>query len=126
MKDNNINNKNANSEHKGKKKIKYSLLTFVLIICIIELSVSAFNNINKNINFVSKIKGLENKRNEELDKNKQLKSDLENFNSEATLEAIARNNLKMAGKNEVLIIMNEPKQEPEEEPEKNKNKNKNE
>lgn len=103
-----------------KKKIKYSLLTFVLLICIIELTVSAINNINKNISFVSKIKGLENKRNEELNKNKQLKSDIENFNSEATLEAMARNNLKMAGKNEVLIIVNEPKEEPAEENEKDK------
>jgi cell division protein FtsB len=103
-----------------KKKIKYSLLTFVLLICIIELTVSAINNINKNISFVSKIKGLENKRNEELNKNKQLKSDIENFNSEATLEAMARNNLKMAGKNEVLIIVNEPKEDPAEENEKDK------
>ena len=105
---NNQYNNQTNQNKKEKKKIRYSWLTFVLLICIIELSVSAFNNINKNINFVSKIKGLENKRNEELDRNKQLKSELENFNSEATLESIARNNLKMAGKNEVLIIMNEP------------------
>ena len=108
---NNQYNNQTNQNKKEKKKIRYSWLTFVLLICIIELSVSAFNNINKNINFVSKIKGLENKRNEELDRNKQLKSELENFNSEATLESIARNNLKMAGKNEVLIIMNEPVKE---------------
>ena len=105
-----------------KKKIKYSLLTFVLLICIIELAISAVNNINKNISFASKIKGLENKRNEELDRNKQLKSDIENFNSAATLEAMARNNLKMAGKNEVLIIVNDTEEEPTEENQKDKNK----
>ena len=105
-------NKNTKQE---KRRFRYSWLTLVLLICIIELAVSAFNNINKNISFVSKIKGLENKRNEELDRNKQLKSELENFNSEATLEAIARNNLKMAEKNEVLIIMNETKAEQTEE-----------
>ena len=99
-----------NSTKKNKKKkIHYSLLTFVLIICIVELAVSAVNNINKNINFVSKIRGLESKRNEELDKNKQLKSELEKFNSETTLESIARNNLKMAGENEILLIINKPK-----------------
>ena len=91
-----------------KKKVRYSLLTFVLIICIIELAVSNFHNISKNINFSGKIKGLEAKRNEELDKNKQLKSEIENFNSETTLESIARNNLKMAGKNEILVIINNP------------------
>ncbi len=97
-----------NSILQEKKKFHYSLLTLVLLVCIIELTVSALSNINKNINFVSKIKGLENKRNEELDKNKQLKSDIENFNSETTFESIVRNNLKMAGKNEILIIINKP------------------
>ncbi|MCD7740236.1 MAG: hypothetical protein LUH11_02690, partial [Candidatus Gastranaerophilales bacterium] len=106
----NINNKKQHT--KEKKKLHYSLLTIVLVICIIELTVSAISNINKNINFVSKIKGLENKRNEELDKNKQLKSDIENFNSETTFESIVRNNLKMAGKNEILIIINKPDEQP--------------
>ncbi len=108
---NTMKNKFTN-EKKGKK---FTWLSIVLLICIIELAVSNINNINKNISFVSKIKGLENKRNEELDKNKQLKSEIENFNSQTTLESIARNNLKMAGKNEVLIIINEPKPAAEEE-----------
>lgn len=93
------------------KKIKLSLLTIVLIICIIELLFGSAQNINKIISYKSKIKGLENKRNEELRKNKQLKSEVKNFDSEMTLEAIARNNLKMAGEDEVLIIINKP-QEP--------------
>lgn len=97
-----------NSNQPKRKKKFYSLLTIVLLICIIELTVSAIQNINKNINFISKIKGLEQKRDEELDRNKQLKSELENFNSATTLESIARNNLKMAGENEILIIINKP------------------
>lgn len=110
---------NQNSiENKPKKKLKlhYSMLTVVLLICIIELTVSAVQNINKNIHFASKIKGLENKRNEELSKNKQLKSEIENFNSDMILESIARNNLKMAGKDEILIIMNKPEIQQDEEP----------
>ena len=107
-KDNNI---QSTSKQQEKKKIHYSLLTFVLIICILELAVSAVNNINKNINFAAKIRGLEEKRNEELNKNKQLKSEIENFNSETTLESIARNNLKMAGENEILLIINKPKED---------------
>ena len=103
------NNIDSTSKQQEKKKIHYSLLTFVLIICILELAVSAVNNINKNINFAAKIRGLEEKRNEELDKNKQLKSEIENFNSETTLESIARNNLKMAWENEILLIINKPK-----------------
>ena len=93
------------------RKMKISLLTFVLLICILELVFGAVQNINKNINFSSKIKGLEQKRDEELNKNKQLKSEIENFNSDMILESIARNNLKMAGEDEVLIIINKPKEE---------------
>ncbi|MCD7779778.1 MAG: hypothetical protein LUH05_03815 [Candidatus Gastranaerophilales bacterium] len=118
-------NNNLQDIPKEKKKLHYSLLTVVLLLCIIRLAVSAFDNINKNINFISKIKGLENKRNEELDKNKQLKSDIENFNSETTFESIVRNNLKMAGENEILIIINKPEENPVEDIKVN-NKEKNE
>ncbi len=107
-------------------KFKYSILTIVLLICIIELTVSAVQNISKNITFSSKIKGLETKRNEELNKNKQLKSDLKNYNSEKILESIARNNLKMAGKDEILVIVNKADNKPSEEiPVNQKKKNKN-
>ncbi len=113
---NNNRNNNRKRNHSGnKKKVRYSLLTFVLILCIIELAVSNFNNISKNINFSGKIKGLENKKNEELDKNKQLKSEIKNFNSAIMLESIARNNLKMAGQNEILIIINKPEENTSEE-----------
>lgn len=98
-----------NSKVKKVRKIRISLLTFVLLLCIIELAFGAVQNINKNINFLSKIKGLEEKRDEELNKNKQLKSEIENFNSELTLESIGRNKLKMAGEDEVLVIINKPK-----------------
>lgn len=102
------NQSNIDNQLKGRKKAKYSLLTFVLLLCILELSVSALQNINKSIHFNKKIKRLEIRRNEELDKNMQLKSEIKNFNSDAVLESIARNNLKMAGENEVLIIINRP------------------
>lgn len=100
-----------------KKKIKvvervtkkhYSLLTLVLLICIVELAISSMNNINKNLHFISKIRGMENKRNEELAKNEQLKSQIKNFDSQAILESITRNNLKMADENEILVIMHKP------------------
>lgn len=103
-------NMTSNGLPKEKKKVKYSLLTFVLLICIIELAVSAANNINKNFNFVSKIHSLEEKKTEELNKNKQLKSEIENYNSGQTLEAMVRDNLKLADKNEILIIINKPKE----------------
>ena len=102
------------TQTKTRKKAKYTLLTFVLIICIVQLTISNIQNINKNIKFSGKIRSLKEKKAEELAKNQRLKSDLENYNSEEILESIARNNLKMAGKDEILIIINkeeEPKEE---------------
>ena len=93
-------NSNLQKPQNKKVKLRYSLLTFVLLICIIELIVSNVQNISKKIHYAGKIKGLENKRNEELSKNKQLKSEIENYNSKTTMESIARNNLKMAEKDD--------------------------
>ena len=115
---------NTQKPQRKKQKFHYSMLTIVLIICIIELVVSNVQNISKNIHYSGKIRGLENKRNEELSKNKQLKSEIENYNSQTTLESIARNNLKMAGKDEILIIINKPPQNEEIENNKIKKKNK--
>ena len=44
-------------------------------------------------------------------RNKKLKEELDNFNSLQRVESIARNNLKMAAENEVLVIINEPEPE---------------
>ena len=106
---------NVQKPKKKKFKLHYSMLTIVLLICIIELVVSNVQNISKNIHYSAKIKGLEKKRNEELSINKQLKSEIENYNSQATLESIARNNLKMSSEDEVLVIINTPKEEDKEE-----------
>ena len=115
---------NVQKPQKKKFKLHYSMLTIVLLICIIELVVSNVQNISKNIHYSAKIKGLEKKRNEELSINKQLKSEIENYNSQATLESIARNNLKMAGKDEILIIINKPEQAEEVEKAETKSKKK--
>ena len=47
-------------------------------------------------------------RNEAEQRNKDLKSDIKLFSKASSLEEIARNNLKMAGNNEVLVIINNP------------------
>lgn len=39
-------------------------------------------------------------------RNENLKQEIKNFSSASSLESIARNNLKMAGENEVLVIIN--------------------
>lgn len=52
--------------------------------------------------------------------NQRLKEELDDFSSMKSLEAIARNNLKMAGKDEVLVIINKPQPAQPQTTEKNK------
>ena len=46
--------------------------------------------------------------------NEQLQDNIKNFSNFAGLEAIARNNLKMSSEDEVLVIINTPKEEEKE------------
>ena len=45
-------------------------------------------------------------KNQAAQRNEKLKQEIKNFSSASSLEAIARNNLKMAGEDEVLVIIN--------------------
>lgn len=95
-----------NQKRKNEIRIKYSFLTLVLLICLAQIGIGAFMNITKSINYNGKIKKMNQLKNEASVENKKLKSELENINSSKSLEAIARNNLKMAGDDEVLVIIN--------------------
>ena len=54
-------------------------------------------------------------------KNQRLKREIRDFSQTESLEAIARNNLKMAGEDEVLILISDS-DEPEEQTNKKKKK----
>lgn len=105
-----------NTKRKREFKLRYSFLTLVLLACLVHVGVSAFYNISKTINYQVKIRKMDQLKNKAVQDNIKLKEELDNFNSLESLEAIARNNLKMAGEDEVLVIINkkiEPKpQEP--------------
>ena len=95
-----------NQKRKNEIRVKYSFLTLVLLICLGLASNGAFINITKSINYIGKKKKMTQLKTEAYNENKKLKSELEDFNSSKSLEAIARNNLKMAGDDEVLVIIN--------------------
>lgn len=95
-----------NQKRKKEIRIKYSFSTLILLICLAQIGVSAFMIITKSINYNGKIKKMNQLRNEALVENKRLKSEIENINSSKSIEAIARNNLKMASEDEVLVIIN--------------------
>ena len=99
----------------------YSFLSIVLLIFLAQVAFSAILNITKNIAYQTKIVTIKKSRLDAENKNKSLKKELKYFSSSESLEAIARNNLKMAGNDEVLIIINEIKKQKTEE-EQNKSK----
>ena len=94
----------------------YSFLTIILLLCIVQITISAVLNVSKIVSYKSKIVQITKTRDAAMALNDQLKDNIKNFSNVAGLEAIARNNLKMSGEDEVLVIINTPKDEPIEKP----------
>lgn len=102
---------NSNKNTKNRKKIKktgfyYSFLTIILIFCLIQMGFSGIINITKLISYKAKTIKLEKTLNSAQGHNKDLKEEIKLYSTSKNLEGIARNKLKMAGEDEVLIIIN--------------------
>lgn len=95
--------------------IYYSFLTIILLLCLIQITVSAVLNVSKVISYKAKIVQITKTRDAAQALNEQLKDNINNFSNVTGLEAIARNNLKMSSEDEVLVIINTPKGESKEE-----------
>lgn len=116
-------NKTQTSIKKNKTGFYYSFLTIVLIFCLIQIGFGAILNISKTISYRAKISTLTKIRDSAQAQNEDLKQNIKLFSSTSTLEGIARNNLKMAEEDEVLVLIGKP--EPAKENEKStKNKKK--
>lgn len=100
--------KDKSKRHKRKIVFCYSFLTFVLLFCLIQVGISVILNTSKTIAYRNKIKTMTRVRDEAEQRNKDLKNDIKLFSKSSSLEEIARNNLKMAGDDEVLVIINNP------------------
>ena len=107
-----------NSNKRKEFKLRYSFLTIVLLLCLLHVGVSSFYNISKAINYQGKIRKMNQLKLTATQDNIRLKEELDNFSSLKSLEAIARNNLKMAGDDEVLVIINKKNLEKETTPKK--------
>ena len=86
----------------------YSFLTVVLLFCLIQIGFGAILNISKTIAYRAKISTLTKIKDNAEIRNQDLKEDIKLFSATSSLESIARNNLKMAGEDEVLILINQP------------------
>lgn len=97
-------------QNKKKVRFYYSFLTIILLICLVQIGFSAILNISKAIVYQSKMLTIRQLRDGAEAKNKQLKYELSNFSKTSNLEAMARNNLKMATEDEVLVIISKEKE----------------
>ena len=95
-----------NKQRKTKIRVYYSLLTIVLLVCLAQIGFSAILNISKTISYQTKINTMKKTKYQAEKRNEKLKQEIKNFSSASSLESIARNNLKMAGEDEVLVIIN--------------------
>ncbi len=116
MANSNYMNLKTRIQKQQKKKIRkikfyHSFLTIVLLLCVIQIGYSALLNLAKIVVYQTKIIKAQELHAQAQNRNKYLKSEIKNFNSMNKVESIARNNLKMAAKDEVLIIINQPAQE---------------
>jgi len=108
------NTEQANNEEttayktKNKTGFYYSFLTLVLLFCLIQIGFGAILNISKTISYKAKISTLTRIRDSAENQNQELKENIKLFSSTSSLEGIARNNLKMAGEDEVLVLINQP------------------
>lgn len=111
--------KDKKQKSSASKGFYYSFLTIILILCLIQIAISAILNVSKVVSYNSKIIQITKTRDAAQALNEQLKDNINNFSNVSGLEAIARNNLKMSSEDEVLVIINNPiNEEKEEKPKK--------
>ncbi len=126
---NNKQNKQVNQKTvpsvKSRKELRktgfyYSFLTIVLLFCLLQIGFSAILNISKIVSYKAKIITLKKTLTDAEEYNKNLKEEIKLFSTTQNLEGIARNTLKMAGEDEVLIIINNSNQDNKTENKRNK------
>ena len=108
-----IERKRVNKTSSSSSGFYYSFLTVILLLCLVQITISAVLNISKIISYKAKIIQITKTRNAAKALNEQLQDNIKNFSNVSGMEAIARNNLKMSGEDEVLVIINSAKQEEE-------------
>lgn len=114
--DSELNNKPKSKKRRKIKSSKtgfyYSFFTIVLIFCLIQIGYGAILNVGKIISYQGKLVTLQHLLKKAQMRNQDLKTEKKVVTSDNSLEGIARNNLKMAGEDEVLIIINKKVEEP--------------
>jgi len=88
-----------------KERVYHILLSFIMGICFLQLLCGTGINITRFITLNKQIHELRELNQEAATKNIQLREQLKIYSSYKGIEELARNNLKMVGKNEVLVLI---------------------
>ncbi len=112
QKNNEKSKKKKRPKHTKQTGFYYSFLTIALIFCLFQIGYGAIMNVSKIIAYQGKTVTLQNLLKKAQARNQDLKSEKKMVTSDNSLEGIARNNLKMAGEDEVLIIINQKVEQP--------------
>lgn len=88
-----------------KERVYHLLLSFIMTICIIQLLCGTGINITRYITLNKQINELRELNQNATKKNIQLREQFKIYSSYTGIEELARNNLKMVGKDEVLVLV---------------------
>ena len=96
-----------NVKAKNREQIYYSGLTILLCLALFQVGWSVVINFSKAVSFKSKMATLEKVKDASMARNDYLKNEIKAYSEVSKLEGIARNSLKMASEDEVLILIND-------------------
>ena len=104
--------KQNQSVKKNNRKVKfyYSFLTVVLLVCLVQVVRSAVLNVYKILNYNDKVKKMTVIKNNVEQEHESLINKIDSFSTLKGFEAIARNKLKLAQEDEILVIVNKKEQ----------------
>ena len=96
----------------SKNTIVYSVLTILVTVFLIQSGFGLILNILKNINIHTQLQVVKHANKKALNENTKIRDEIENCKSEKSIESIARNNLKMAADDEILLNIVSKNNEP--------------
>lgn len=88
-----------------KERVYHMILSFIMGICFLQLLCGTGINITRFITLNKQLHELRELNQDATQKNIQLKEQLKIYSSYSGIEELARNNLKMVGKDEILVLI---------------------
>jgi len=94
------------------KRIHYMLITLVLVILLLQIARGMYLNVIQYVVLKRQLNKLEYINQQAKEKNLELKKQLKDYTSKKGIEALARDNLQMVGKDEILVILKKAQNNP--------------